>query len=86
MQDVIHAVEKQHAGKEDSTVMYIPAMPYTAINAAYIEKQKESFLKGIAPPDFPVNSGEGSCVGVAKADDIADPIGKRAMGFAIQVA
>ena len=66
--------------------MYIPAMPYTTINAAYIQKQKEIFLTGVAPPDFPVNSGEGNCVGVGKADDIEDPIGKRAMGFTIEVA
>ncbi|EJF64698.1 hypothetical protein DICSQDRAFT_99988 [Dichomitus squalens LYAD-421 SS1] len=84
--DVIHAVEKHHTGKEDSTVMYIPAMPYTAVNAAYIEKQKESFLQGVAPPDFPRNKGEAECVGVGKADDIENPIGKRAMGFAIEVA
>ena len=86
LQDVIHAVEKEHVGKEDSTVMYIPAMPYTPTNAAYVEKQRESFLQGIAPPDFPTNKGEGNCVGVGKADDIVDPIGKRAMGFAIEVA
>ena len=85
-QDVIHAVEKQHVGKEDSTVMYIPAMPYTAINAAYIEKQKKSFLEGVAPPDFPRNLGEAQCVGVGNADDIESPIGRRAMGFAIEVA
>ncbi|KAH9945206.1 uncharacterized protein BXZ73DRAFT_86740 [Epithele typhae] len=84
--DVIHAVEKEHAGKEDSTVMYIPAMPHTAINAAYVQKQKESFLTGVAPPDFPRNKGEGDCIGVGKEDDIQDPVGKRAMGFAISVA
>ena len=66
--------------------MYIPAMPYTPINAAYVQKQKESFLKGVAPPDFPTNKGEFNHVGVGKEDDIANPIGKRAMGFAIQVA
>ncbi|TFK91415.1 DUF1479-domain-containing protein [Polyporus arcularius HHB13444] len=83
--DVIHAVEKQHVGKEDSTVMYIPAMPYTPINAAYVERQKESFLKGIAPPDFPTNKGEINCVGVGLVYDIVDPIGKQAMGFAVEV-
>ncbi|KAI0749829.1 DUF1479-domain-containing protein [Daedaleopsis nitida] len=84
--DVIHAVEKNHTGKEDSTVMYIPAMPYTPTNAAYVQKQKQSFLKGIAPPDFPANKGEINHVGVGMADDIENPIGKRAMGFAIEVA
>ena len=27
--DVIHAVEKTHAGKGDSSVLYIPAVPLT---------------------------------------------------------
>ena len=66
--------------------MYIPAMPYTAINAAYVQRQKDSFLEGVAPPDFPRNLGEGNCTGVGKPDDIVDAIGKRAMGFAIEVA
>ena len=83
---MIHAVEKQHTGREDSTVMYIPAMPYTPINAAYVQKQKESFLRGIAPPDFPTNRGEINHVGVGRVDDIEHAIGKRAMGFAIEVA
>ena len=85
-QDGIHAVEQQHTGKEDSVVMYIPATPYTAINAAYVEKQRESFLAGIAPPDFPKTQGEAHYAGVGRADDIESAIGKRAMGFAIEVA
>ena len=71
-------------GKEDSAVIYIPAMPNTPVNAEYIQKQKESFLKGVAPPDFPTTIGEAACVGVAKEEDIVDPIGKRAMGFVIE--
>ena len=79
-------MEKQHTGSEDSVVMYIPAMPCTTMNAAYIQRQKESFLKGVAPPDFPANVGEASCVGVAKEEDIVDPLAKRAMGFTIESA
>ena len=73
-------------GKDDSTVMYIPAVPYTPANAAYVERQRESFLKGSSPPDFPVTKGEGHCVGVGKEDDIENPVAKRAMGFSIEVA
>ncbi|KAI1792082.1 hypothetical protein LXA43DRAFT_888111 [Ganoderma leucocontextum] len=83
--DGIHAVEQQHTGKEDSVVMYIAATPYTAANAAYIEKQRESFLAGRAPPDFPATQGEAQYVGVGHADDIEGPIGKRAMGLPIEV-
>ena len=66
--------------------MYIPAVPYTAQNAAYVERQRESFLTGASPPDFPRTKGEDSFVGVAGPQDIASPIGKKAMGFAVEVA
>ncbi|KAH9847534.1 DUF1479-domain-containing protein [Lenzites betulinus] len=84
--DVVHAVEQEHVGKADSTVMYIPAVPYTPTNAAYVQKQRESFLQGVAPPDFPATKGEAHCAGVGKAEDIDNPAGKRAMGFTIEVA
>ncbi|CCM02223.1 uncharacterized protein FIBRA_04303 [Fibroporia radiculosa] len=84
--DVVHAVEKEHTGTGDSAVMYIPAVPFTPQNAAYVARQKENFVKGIAPPDFPATNGEGSYAGVGRPEDIESPIGKRAMGFAIEVA
>ncbi|THH30269.1 hypothetical protein EUX98_g3936 [Antrodiella citrinella] len=84
--DVVHAVEIEHIGKEDSCVMYIPAVPYTPQNAAYVERQKASFLAGIPPPDFPRGKGETEFVGFAKPDDIESSVGKKAMGFAITVA
>lgn len=67
-------------------VMYIPAVPLTPHNIAYVERQKESFLKGLAPPDFPPTKGEYGNAGSGKPDDIESPVGKVAMGFAIQVA
>ncbi|KAJ3528321.1 hypothetical protein NM688_g8015 [Phlebia brevispora] len=99
--DLIHAVELEHTGKEDScgsfsvaywlparltpsswtTVMYIPAMPYTAQNAAYVSRQKEHFIKGIPPPDFPQWAGEGGFEGKAIADDVVDLGARRAMGL-----
>ena len=66
--------------------MYIPAVPYTSQNAAYIEKQKDSFLRGVPPPDFPAWKGEKEFVGVGTTEDIASPIGKKAMGFTVEVA
>ncbi|KAI0076163.1 DUF1479-domain-containing protein [Panus rudis PR-1116 ss-1] len=84
--DMVHAVEVEHVGKEDSCVMYIPAVPYTPQNAAYIQKQKESFIKGIPPPDFPPWEGESGFKGVGLPEDIQHPIGKRAMGFPVEVA
>ncbi|OSX58833.1 hypothetical protein POSPLADRAFT_1184529 [Postia placenta MAD-698-R-SB12] len=84
--DVVHAVEKEHTGKGDSAVMYIPAVPLTPQNAAYVSRQKENFVKGIPPPDFPPGHGEGDYAGVGRPDDLNSPVGKRAMGFSIEVA
>lgn len=66
--------------------MYIPAVPMTPQNVAYIARQRESFLKGLAPPDFPPTKGEYGNAGLGQPDDIETPIGKVAMGFAVEVA
>ena len=66
--------------------MYIPAVPYTASNAAYVARQKKSFLQGLPPPDFPKWEGEGAFKGVGTVDDIANPVGLKAMGFVAAAA
>ena len=38
--DTIHAVDKTHAGKADSSVLYIPACPMTEDNANYLVRQR----------------------------------------------
>ena len=62
--------------------MYIPAFPLTPTNQAYVENQKESFLFGNKPPDFPHGKSEANFVGFATVEDIVSVEGKRAMGFA----
>ncbi|KAF5357951.1 hypothetical protein D9756_001184 [Leucocoprinus leucothites] len=84
--DLIHAVEDIHKGAEDSAVMYIPAVPFTAQNFDYVKRQRECFLKGERPPDFPKGKAEDSLIGVATAEDIDNDVGRRAMGFAVTVA
>jgi len=84
--DVIHSVEQEHTGEGDSAVMYIPAVPLTPQNQSYIEKQREAFLQGKRPPDFPQGKGEDQFIGVASAEDISVPLGRRAMGLPIAVA
>jgi len=44
--DGIHAVDKIHAGKNDSSVLYIPACPLTERNAEYLVRQRDCFLRG----------------------------------------
>lgn len=51
--DTIHAVDSEHQGQWDSSVFYIPALPLCDINMKYAWIQRESFLKGLVPPDFP---------------------------------
>jgi hypothetical protein len=46
--DGIHAVDKIHAGKNDSSVLYIPACPLTERNAEYLVRQRDCFLRGMA--------------------------------------
>ncbi|CAE7087068.1 unnamed protein product [Rhizoctonia solani] len=57
--DLIHAVESENNGTEDSAVMYIPAVPATTANAAYVARQRDKFLAGMPPPDFPQDSDTG---------------------------
>lgn len=66
-------------------VMYIPAVPYTQANAAYIMKQKDSFIQGNSPSDYPTSEGEREFVGVGKLDDIMSEAGRMATGFAVDV-
>ncbi|KAF8886069.1 hypothetical protein CPB84DRAFT_1750031 [Gymnopilus junonius] len=84
--DVVHSVEHEHTGQGDSAVMYIPAVPLTPSNAAYIKRQVATFLKGKCPPDMPQGPGEADFIGVGKAEDVLSEAGKRAMGLVDSVA
>ncbi|KAF9453175.1 DUF1479-domain-containing protein [Macrolepiota fuliginosa MF-IS2] len=84
--DVVHSVETDHTGKEDSAVMYIPAVPYTAANFDYVQRQRECFLKAQRPPDFPKGEAEAAFIGVADVNDIDNDLGRKAMGLPITVA
>ncbi len=67
--------------------MYIPAVPLTPMNKAYIERQRESFVQGVRPPDYPdTTKDEKDFVGTGRAEDITNLLGKQAMGFPITVA
>ena len=59
--------------------MYIPAVPLTPQNQAYIERQKATFLLGESPPDFS-GEDEPTFVGLATVNDVGKA-GRRAMGF-----
>ncbi|KAF7327380.1 hypothetical protein MKEN_00315700 [Mycena kentingensis (nom. inval.)] len=86
--DVVHSVETEHHGNEDSAVMYIPAVPLTPANKAYIARQIDTFRAGIPPPDFPVAVTGKDFVGLATEEDFAEAVdaAKVAMGLAVVAA
>lgn len=57
--DSLHSVDKEHRGKGDSSVLYIPATPLCEMNAKYLQKQKEAALAYSPPWDFPGAGGAG---------------------------
>jgi hypothetical protein len=79
--DVVHAVEKEHNGSGDSSVMYIPAVPKCPQNEDYVKRQAELFLQGCPPPDFPQGRTEIDYKLHATKEDIGSTAGLRAMGL-----
>ncbi|KAI0326069.1 DUF1479-domain-containing protein [Cubamyces sp. BRFM 1775] len=79
--DVIHAVERDHNGPEDSSVFYIPAVPLTERNAAYLHDQRSTFLQGLPAPDFPSGEGETRFAGRGRVEDVDHLDGRRVLGF-----
>lgn len=64
--------------------MYIPACPVTEANAAYVARQKNDFVAGVPPPDFPGGEGETKHVGRATEGglrELTNELGLRAFGF-----
>ena len=57
--DTIHAVDKEHQGQSDSSVLYIPACAMTPPNVDFLLKQRQAALAYSPPPDFPGAGGPG---------------------------
>ena len=81
--DLVHAVEPTNGGAEDSSVFYIPSLPHTERNLAYVRRQREHFRQGRTPPDFPPNDSEREFTGRGQVADLT-PLGKRLMGFGLR--
>lgn len=54
----IHAVDSEHRGQSDSSVLYIPVCPTTEHNAKFVVRLREAWQKGTPGPDFPGGKGE----------------------------
>ncbi|KAK6366588.1 hypothetical protein LTS17_010674 [Exophiala oligosperma] len=80
--DMIHAVDKEHHGTGDSSVLYIPACAMTRTNIEFLDRQRTSALRYSPPPDFPGAGGDGE-LGFKDAVDWAkvNEEGLRAMGL-----
>ncbi|KAL2400930.1 hypothetical protein ABEF95_001834 [Exophiala dermatitidis] len=80
--DTIHSVDKEHHGKGDSSVLYIPACAMTKSNLEFLNRQRMAALRYSPPPDFPGAGGDGELgfVGAVDWNHINDE-GKRAMGL-----
>lgn len=57
--DMLHSVDKEHRGKSDSSVLYIPATPLCDMNIDYLKKQRQAALNYSPPWDFPGAGGDG---------------------------
>ncbi|QRV76131.1 hypothetical protein RhiJN_04146 [Ceratobasidium sp. AG-Ba] len=81
--DLLHSVETEHKGTGVSSVMYIPAVPLTLPNAKYVAAQRDAFLAGKPPPDFPQHDGQGESgyVNKGREEHITSPEGRCAMGL-----
>lgn len=83
--DMIHAVDKEHHGADDSSVLYIPACAVTRPNLEFLQKQRMSALQYSPPPDFPGAGGDGEIGfnGAVAWEQLSED-GKRAMGLGKQ--
>jgi len=80
--DVVHAVESEHNGQGDSSVLYIPAVPLTYRNVLYLREQRAALATGLPGPDFPGGEGESRFVGRVAIDNIQDVQARRLFGLA----
>lgn len=58
MGPAIHAVDSEHRGQSDSSVLYIPICPVTEFNAHYVLRMRDAWRIGTPGPDFPGGKGE----------------------------
>lgn len=77
--DSLHAVDKIHSGKGDSSVLYIPACPLTEVNAQYLVRQRDAFIEGFPGPDFPGGIGESQHSGRMGTSNVLSEGGKQAL-------
>jgi hypothetical protein len=78
--DMIHAVAPVQDQQGWGNVMYIPAAPWCAKNAAYAGSVLEAFRAGRSPADFPEEHYEADWTGRFTEADLND-IGRAGLGL-----
>ena len=78
--DLVHSVGDVNRGERWGNVMYIAAVPACDKNAAYVQREKETFLRGESPPDFPPEHYEVDYEGRATVDDLTE-LGRKQIGI-----
>jgi len=77
-----HAVDTEHNGHENASVVYIAACPTTEANSKYVKKQLHAALSGQPPPDYADDSdlNETTLEGYTGYGGLREEA-KRALGF-----
>jgi hypothetical protein len=78
--DLIHSVGEVTGQQGWGNVMYIPAAPYCAKNAAYARACGQAFRTGASPGDFAAEDYETTWTGRATVSDLSDT-GRRQLGL-----
>ncbi len=78
--DLIHSVGEVTGQQEWGNVMYIPAAPYCAKNAAYARACGQAFRTGASPGDFAAEDYETTWTGRATLADL-NHTGRRQLGL-----
>ena len=74
-----HAIEIEHTGANDASVIYVGAVPTTAANVLYIKDQWARFKKGMPPGDFEHGKDESKFKGYLGEEGVlGGEFGKRA--------
>jgi hypothetical protein len=71
-------IDSQQRGRTFDTLLQEPFANYSQ---HYVAQQRDAFLQGVPPPDFPGGAGESEFSDKATTKDILSNSGKRAMGL-----
>jgi hypothetical protein len=78
---VCHAVDAEHLGQQDASVVYIAATPTTDLNKKYMQKQYSRMVVGLPPADFIKNGVDESKLEGFTGFSSDPELFKKLMGF-----